>query len=60
MKMADITPMHKKDDKTDKSNYRPVKILSTISKIFERIIVTNSRLTYVGFVKVTLHNTLCL
>ena len=38
MKMADITPEHKKDDKTDKSNYRPVSILPSISKVFERII----------------------
>ena len=26
MKMADITPAHKKDDKTNKRNYRPVSI----------------------------------
>ena len=38
MKMADITPAHTKDDKTDKRNYRPVSILPSISKIFERII----------------------
>ena len=38
MKMADITPAHKKDVKTDKRNYRPVSILPSISKIFERII----------------------
>ena len=37
MKMAEITPAHKKDDKTDKSNYRPVSILPSISKVFERI-----------------------
>ena len=38
MKHADITPVYKKDEKTDKKNYRPVSILSTFSKIFERLI----------------------
>ena len=36
LKLADITPSHKKDDKTVKENYRPISILSSISKIFER------------------------
>ena len=34
MKRADITPVHKKDDKTDKSNYRP----HLGSKIFQEIL----------------------
>ena len=38
LKLADITPVHKKDDRTDKTNYRPVSILPAISKIYERII----------------------
>ena len=38
MKLADITPVHKKDDVTIKSNYRPISGLSAGSKIFERII----------------------
>ena len=38
MKWADITPIHKKDDTTDKGNYRPISNLPTISKVFERII----------------------
>ena len=38
LKNADITPVHKKGDRTDKSNYRPVSILPTISKIFERFL----------------------
>ena len=35
--MADITPAHKKLDKTNKDNYRPVSVLPCISKIFERL-----------------------
>ena len=36
-KRADITPVHKKDSKSEKNNYRPVSILSNISKVYERI-----------------------
>ena len=36
LKKADITPAHKKDERTSKENYRPVSILPSISKIFER------------------------
>ena len=36
LKHADITPGHKKDETTLKDNYRPVSILPTVSKIFER------------------------
>ena len=38
MKLADISPVHKKDDVTIKSNYRPISGLPAGSKIFERII----------------------
>ena len=38
LKLADITPVHKKDNRNDKHNYRPVSILPSISKILERII----------------------
>ena len=38
LKCADITPVYKKDDPTDKSNYRPISILPVISKVFERIL----------------------
>ena len=38
LKLANITPTHKKDDITDKNNYRPISILPTVSKLFERII----------------------
>lgn len=37
LKIADITPLHKKGRKNKKENYRPVNILLTLSKIFEII-----------------------
>ena len=37
-KAADITAIFKKDDPLNKENYRPVSVLPTISKIFERIL----------------------
>ena len=36
LKLADVTPAHKKEDRTKKNNYRPVSILSPVSKVFER------------------------
>ena len=36
LKLANIIPVHKKDSKSLKENYRPVSILSNISKIYER------------------------
>ena len=38
LKNAEITPVHKKDSKNTESNYRPVSILSNISKIYEKCI----------------------
>ena len=35
MKYANINPVHKKDDYTDKNNYRPVSLLPVVSKVFE-------------------------
>ena len=37
---ADITPVFKKDQRTDKANYRPVSILPNISKVLEKIMST--------------------
>ena len=36
LKIADVTPIHKKKSKSSKDNYRPVSILPNISKIYER------------------------
>ena len=38
LKHAEITPIHKKKDKSDKTNYRPVSMLPNISKIHEKTI----------------------
>ena len=37
LKCADVNPVHKKNDYTDKSNYRPVSLLPSVSKVFERL-----------------------
>ena len=37
-KMAHVTPIHKSGNKSDKANYRPISILSTLSKITESVI----------------------
>ena len=37
-KKSNITPIHKSGDKSDASNYRPISLLSLISKILERCI----------------------
>ena len=38
LKLARVTPLFKKNDKTQVGNYRPVSVLSIISKVFERVI----------------------
>ena len=37
LKNANVSPVYKKGDKTNKENYRPISILPSISKIFERL-----------------------
>ena len=37
MKYADVTLIHKKDGKTDKTNYCPISILPNLSKVYERL-----------------------
>ena len=38
LKLADVTPIFKKEDTTLAKNYRPVSVLPTVSKIFEKLI----------------------
>ena len=37
LKYAEISSIHKKNDKLDKENYRPISILIVVSKVFEKI-----------------------
>ena len=37
MRYADIAPNHKRDDKTNKTNYRLISILPNLSKVYERL-----------------------
>ena len=38
LKLADITPIFKKEDSLNIENYRPISMLSHLSKVFERIL----------------------
>ena len=37
LKLADVTPVFKSGDKTNMKNYRPVSVLPSVSKVFERL-----------------------
>ena len=49
LKLAEVAPVYKKNDKKDKSNYRPISILSNISKIYERCIQTQLNEYFANF-----------
>ena len=36
-KTSNVVPIHKKDDKSDIKNYRPISLISLVVKVFERI-----------------------
>ena len=40
MKLADVAPVFKKNDKHSKGNFRPVSLLSSLSKVFERLMLS--------------------
>ena len=38
LKLADVTPIFKKGDNSIKENFRPISVLSSLSKIYERVL----------------------
>ena len=40
LKIAKVTPLHKKDSKLNFLNYRPISLLSAFSKIYEKLLFT--------------------
>ena len=55
LKLADLIPMHKMDDATNKKNYRNVSLLPVVSKVFEKLM--QSQIT--GYVEKYLSPFLC-
>ena len=39
LKLSKVVPLYKKDDDSNLSNYRPISLLSSISKIFEKVLL---------------------
>lgn len=37
-KRANVSPIHKKDDKSSVENYRPISLISSVGKAFEKVI----------------------
>ena len=54
-KRAKIVPIFKSNDKTDPTNYRPISLLPTLSKILEKV-VSNQVHSYLSFNKILTKN----
>ena len=42
MKTAEVIPLHKGKERSNKNNYRPISLLLTISKVLEKIVYTHT------------------
>ena len=45
LKIARVSPIHKKGEITDPSNYRPISVLSLINKVFEKLFIRDHIVT---------------
>ena len=55
LRYADVSLAFKKGDKFDKQNYKPVSLLPTVSKVFERILFSQIE----GYIEIYLFQYLC-
>ena len=55
LKLAEIRPIHKKEDPFDKYNYRSISILPLISKVFEKIMYSQVH----SYIQLPLNPLLC-
>ena len=46
LKMANVVPIHKQDDKQNVKNYQPVSLLPIFRKLFERLIYNEMYLIF--------------
>ena len=53
-RVAEVCPLYKNDEKADKSNYRPISILSNVLKIYEDAFIANYTITTI---RIFLQNT---
>ena len=51
LKYADVKPVFKKIDKTDNESHRPISILPTLSKVYERLIYNQMYPHFINFLK---------
>lgn len=54
-KLANIVPVHKKGDKSHVENYRPISLLSIISKVLERCVLRNMRFNLLQLINSSQH-----
>ena len=51
-KKTEVRPLYKKDDRKEKSNYRPVSILSNVSKVYERCLCDQIYVLKINFLAI--------